>query len=146
MTPKTGRMAAAALCERIRKQFAEIAFQGETMSIPVSVSIGLSCFGRDNLQTVEEFLALAEKRSEQAQRLGGNRTIASSEKTDKASAHKALSVDTALHAIQVGQYDALRPVLLLLARRVIPIIELCNEKLNWKIDEHIDAIKNKLRK
>jgi two-component system cell cycle response regulator len=143
ITPKTGRMAAAALCERIRSQFSGIAFQNDAASLTVSVSIGLSCFGRDNLKTMEEFLALAENRSEQAQRLGGNRTIASSEK-EKASAGKALSVDTALHAIQVGQYDALRPFLLLLAQRVIPIIELCNEKLNWQIDEHIAAIKSKL--
>lgn len=145
ITPKTGRMAAAALCERIRKQFAGAAFKNESASFTTSVSLGLSCFGRDKLQTMGEFLALAENRSEQAQRLGGNRTIASSEKAEReASPRQALSVDTALRAIQVGQYDTLRPFLLLLARRVIPIIELCNEKLNWQIDEHIAAIKNKL--
>ena len=146
LTPKTGRMAAAALCERIRKQFTTATFNAENSNVAVNVSVGLSCFGHDKLNSMEEFLALAENRSLQAQRLGGNRTIASSEKAEKAAANRqSLSVDTALRAIQGGQYDALRPFLLLLARRVIPIIELCNEKLDWKIDEHIDAIKNKLR-
>lgn len=145
LTPKTGRMAAAALCERIRKQFSTAPFTCESDSINVTVSLGLSSFGREKFNNIEEFLGLAEKRSAQAQRLGGNRTITSSEKADKETGRHTLSVDTALQAIQGGQYDRLRPFLLLLAQRVIPIIELCNEKLNWQIDEHIAAIKNKLK-
>lgn len=145
IAPTAGRMAAAALCERIRKQFINTPYTETVIALPISVSIGLSCYGRDKSGTIEDLLLEAEKRSEQALRLGGNRTIASSDKSaSPAATARTLSVDSALMAIKRHEVDKLKPYLVILAQQVIPILELCNEKFHWQIETHINAIKAKL--
>lgn len=145
IAPTAGRMAAAVLCERIRKQFTNTPYSETVIALQITVSIGLSCYTRDKSCTIEDLLSEAEKRSEQAIRLGGNRTIASSDKADKpATSTRTLSVDSALLAIKKSDADKLKPYLITLARQVLPIIELCNEKFHWQIESHLKAIKMKL--
>lgn len=145
IAPTAGRMAAAVLCERIRKQFLATPYTETVISLPITISIGLSCNGRDKPSNIEDLLSEAVKRSEQAMRLGGNRTIASSDKVDKAvMPMKVPSIDSALLAIKRNEQDKLKPFLLILARQVLPILELCNTKFHWQIETHLNAIKTKL--
>lgn len=143
--PTAGRMAAAVLCERIREHFIESKFTDTTHSLSVTASLGLACLGREASESVEDLLKLAEDRVRQAQKLGGNRTVASNNKANpQASSVPAPSVDAALAIIKSGHPEKTHPLLLILGRQVFPILEMCNKKLNWNIDEHITAIKLKL--
>ena len=141
------RMAAAVLCERIRKQFIKTPFSKSGISINVTVSMGLTCHGREDSTSIEALLEAAEQRSRQAFQQGGNRTVASSDHGEQKKPEARMpSIDAALTAIKQNKVDQLNPVLLLLARQVIPVLELCNRKLNWDLDMHINAIKAKIEK
>ena len=97
------------------------------------------------MDTSKALLDVAEKRSQQAINLGGNRTNTEGKESQKAPATtKLLSVDKALHAIKNGQTDKLKPFLLILARQIMPILVACNKTFHWQLDSQLADIQKKL--
>ncbi len=73
LLPETNRLGAAVLAERIRAgiEKAEIVTAG--MRVPVTACVGLATFGMENIDTFDEFLAVADRRLYLAKNGGRNR-------------------------------------------------------------------------
>lgn len=147
IAPTAPRMAAATLCQRMRKRISHTPYSETVIALPITVSIGLVSHGHDERQQFSAYLELAEKRLQFAQANGGNRIIASERVAPPAqtiAANEAPDINTALNMVVKRNYDALLPFLLALVRRVFPLLELANRKLGWGLDIQLDAIRQKL--
>ncbi len=122
-------------------------FQHADITLPVTASIGLVTYGRDPGDTVEDLMALAEQRVGAARAAGGNRLsvddVAATEDSDSVIVEQP-DIDTALEMIQRGDGGPLEPYLVELALTVLPVVELCNSKLDLQLDFELDSIKDKL--
>ena len=148
LAPSAGRLAAAILCERTRKIIAKAVFSETVIALTVTVSVGLVCRGHIDFDKFVQFVDLAEKRATRAQSRGGNRVVASDPKIKQAVQPAKLEIpdtNAALKMLENDNTSGLQPFLAILARRVLPIIELANNKLGLELDEAIKAIKVKLK-
>lgn len=148
IAPAAGRLAAAILCDRTRKKIEKSVFSETVIALSVTVSIGLVCRGHNDLTEFSQYVDLAEQRAIQAKSRGGNRVVASDPK-DKSGVQRAKvqvpDTNAALKMLENNNVHSLQPFLLILARRVLPIIELANSKLHLELDEALQAIKQKLK-
>ncbi len=142
IAPTLGWSEAEVVCNRIRQQISESPFNNEHSELSLTVSIGLVNHGVDKVETIEEYLSLAEKYVAKAQAAGGNSLMATEQKK---AAKKRISIDAALRILMQGRPDALVPHLNSIAAQIIPLLEYCNKKLIWGADEHIEAIKKRLK-
>ncbi len=142
IAPTLGWSEAEIVCNRIRKQISESPFNNEHSDLSLTVSIGLVNHGVDKVQAIEEYLSLAEKYVTKAQAAGGNSLMATEQKK---AAKKRISIDAAIRILLQGRPDALVPHLNAIAAQIIPLLEYCNKKLIWGADEHIAAIKKRLK-
>ena len=143
IAPTLGWSEAEMVCNRIRQQISESPFNNEHSELSLTVSIGLVNHGVDKVETIEEYLSLAEKYVAKAQAAGGNSLMATEQK--KATAKKRISIDAALRVLLQGKPEAIVPHLNAIAAQIIPLLEYCNKKLIWGADEHIEAIKKRLK-
>ena len=146
IVPAAGRLEAAVLGERVRKKIASSSFSKNEISIPVSISLGLACFVHEQSQTIEELLKTALHRLNHAEKSGGNRLVASDPevKPEKPTPPKVTDLERALRMLAAGEEAQVTPSLPVLAQRLLPLLNLCNQKLNWDAAEFIAAIKSKL--
>lgn len=119
------------------RQFIDACFGKE-----VTLSIGIASLEESSLGTAEQFLQVLEQRVKQAHKKGGN-TICSGQATPREPVQN-LSVDTALKLINQGNVEALEKYLPVLAKQILPLVELCNQKLSWQLDSQLQDIKTKL--
>jgi diguanylate cyclase (GGDEF)-like protein len=147
MSPTTGRLDAAILCERLRSAISAEPFSHDGATIPVTASIGLVTLGRDRGNSIEELLAAAEERVASAKAAGGNRLSVSeraeSEDEDNVVVEQP-DIDTALGMLQNGNSGKLDPYLPDLVLTVLPLIELCNNKLSLDFEYELDVLRKKL--
>ena len=147
MAPTTGRLDAAILCERLRGAISAEPFSHDSATIPVTASIGLVTLGRDRGNSIEELLAVAEERVASAKAAGGNRLsvseLAESEDEDSVIVEQP-DIDTALGMLQNGNSGKLDPYLPDLVLTVLPLIELCNNKLSLDFEYELDVLRKKL--
>lgn len=140
-----GRMEAAVLCERARKALNSAPWTESGQPIVVTGSLGLVCLSFDKLTSIEAFLTLAHQRAARAQADGGNRTVAANAPEKKSAvAELPPGIESALQMVAARQLDRLQPHFLTLLRRLLPLFEAANGKLNLGIGEHLAAIKTKL--
>ncbi len=146
-TPTAGRLDAAILCERLRSAVNAEPFRHADINLPITASIGLVTFGRDPGDNVEDLMALAEQRVAAAAAAGGDRLsvddVSATEEGDSVIVEQP-DINTALEMIQRGDGGPLEPYLVELARTVLPVVELCNSKLDLQLDFELDSIKDKL--
>ncbi|MFQ5994052.1 MAG: diguanylate cyclase [Acidiferrobacterales bacterium] len=149
ITPTAGRLDAAVLCERLRSAVNSRPFTHDGVSITVSASLGLVTFGRDRGETIEDLLALAERRVAAAKVAGGNR-LSVSEIVDSGDGENVIveqpDINTALELLHRGDAGKLEPYLPELALAVLPLIEMCNNKLDLQFDLELNSLKDKLSK
>jgi len=148
LIPTAGRMEAAVLCERIRKRIAETEYNKTVISLKLTVSIGLSTLGRDRTSNINEFYGFANNRLNYALQSGGNRVVATDQKAapqQPKPKKKLLSLDSVMKVLRGGKSELLFPHLNDIASNIMPLIELCNKKLNWELDAEIERIKNKIK-
>ena len=147
MAPTTGRLDAAILCERLRGAVSAEPFNHDGATIPVTASIGLVTLGRDRGNSIEELLAVAEERVASAKAAGGNRLsvreLAENEDEDSVIVEQP-DIDTALGMLQNGNSGKLEPYLPDLVLTVLPLIELCNNKLSLDFEYELDVLRKKL--
>ncbi len=147
VTPRAGRLEAAVLCERLRSAINNEPFKHNGISIAVTVSLGVVTLGRDPGNTIDELLDLADQRVAAAGAAGGNRL--SVEEMDESKNPDTVvvaqpDINTALEMMRHGDTGKLDPYLPELALKVLPLIELCNDKLDLAFDLELNSLKDKL--
>jgi diguanylate cyclase (GGDEF)-like protein len=146
--PNTRQLEAATLCERAKESIAATQISEKDISDPVTASLGLISLSQGNIESIKDFLNSAIRRSEIARNAGGNQLIARDE-------HEApvinpvvteiTDIDQAL-ALMNSNETSLVPSLNKIIAKIFPLLELANKTLNWKLDEQLAAIKEKLIK
>jgi diguanylate cyclase (GGDEF)-like protein len=140
IAPTLGRAEAEVMCERIRQNIASTPFVSEGTEINLSASLGLVNHGVDAADNIEACLAQAEQYAEQARKAGGNRLMAMA----KAASKKRVSIDAAIRILTQGDPDKLLPHLDNIASQIVPLLEFCNQKQQWGVEEALAAIKQKM--
>jgi two-component system cell cycle response regulator len=147
ISPTTGRLDAAILCERLRGAISAEPFSHDGTTVPVTASVGLVTLGRDRGNSIEALLAVAEERIASAKAAGGNRLsvseLAESEDEDNVVVEQP-DIDTALGMLRNGNSGKLDPYLPDLVLTVLPLIELCNNKLSLDFEYELDVLRKKL--
>ncbi len=142
IAPTLGGVEAHRVCDRIRQQVASQPFNMGEVQISLTVSLGLSHRGINNIKRIEEFLALAEKYAAGAQAAGGNRLLPaeySSVQTPK----KCISIDAALRILSKGDSEKLAPHINIMLEQLMPLLDFCNRKQQWGADLELAAIRQK---
>jgi len=143
-----GRLEGAVLCDRARKALTAAPFAAGATSVPVTASVGLVCLSFDKLDNIEKFLALADQRAVRAQNEGGNRTVASNapEMKTPAAAGPAPGLDAALQMLATRNLDRLQPYFITLMRRMLPLFEAADQRLQLGLGDALATIKKRLEK
>lgn len=146
IAPTATRMDAAVLAERMRKATQTAPFTETVIALPVSISLGIACLGSTEAATSQAYLTAVTQLVHQAQKKGGNRTLAAASKSPQPATppKPRLSIDTALALLTQNNTAAIEPYLNDMAEQVLPLLELCNRTFNWQADEHIVVLKQKL--
>ncbi len=147
LTPSSGRMEAAVLCERIRTAVNAGPFKQGNVSVPLTISLGLATLGRDPGETTEELLALAEQRVTLAKAAGGNRLgVSYLEEAPKPeeTVIEQPDLETALKMLGANEGGKLVPFLPDLVARCLPLLEFCNKNLDLGLGFAIESLKDKL--
>ncbi|BAV33367.1 response regulator protein [Sulfuricaulis limicola] len=147
LAPSSGRMEAAVLCERARTAVIAEPFKHASLSLPLTISLGLSTLGRDPGETIEELLTLAEQRMTLAKAAGGNRLgISYQEEAPKPeeAVIEQPDLETALKMLGANEGGKLLPFLPDLIGRCLPLLEFCNKKLDLGLGFAIESLKDKL--
>lgn len=147
LAPTASRMAAAVLCERIRKAVSDTPFTHDTLAINITVSMGMACLGKDSADNITEFMRLITSRAKQAQQKGGNQTCTQTKKTEPAVLRRPVNVslDKVVDALNDEKTEILLADLDAATNKMIKLLTYCNQKLNWELDAEIEAIKSKMK-
>jgi len=147
IAPSSGRMEAAVLCERARTAVIADPFKHGNLSLPLTVSLGMSTLGRDPGESIEELLTLAEQRMTLAKAAGGNR-LGVSYREEAPKPEEAVieepDLETALKMLGANEGGKLVPFLPDLIGRCMPLLEFCNKKLDLGLGFAIESLKDKL--
>jgi len=143
-----GRPESLALCERARKALCATPLSESGISTPLTLSIGIVCLSFDKLDNIEKFLALAAQRAVRAGSEGGNRIIASNlpEKKVPEVVEPAPGIEAALQMVSTNSFDRLQPHFITLLRRLLPLFEAADQRLQLGIGEALATIKKRLEK
>ena len=146
IAPTATRMDAAVLAERMRKIVSASPFTETVIALPVNISLGIACLGASDVSTAEGYLNAVVQLIQQAQKKGGNRTLALAAKQAQAEAPQKPrpSIDTALDLLAQNNTASIQPFLKDLARQVLPLLEMCNQTYGWQAEQHLAALKDKL--
>ena len=143
-----GRLEGAVLCDRARKALNAAPFSEAGVITQITASVGLVCLSFDKLDSIEKFLALANQRAARAQSEGGNRSIAGNlpEKKTPATTEPAPSIEAALQMVAMRNFDRLQPYFIILMRRILPLFEAADQRLQLGIGDALATIRKRLEK
>jgi len=142
VAPTLGGVEAYKVGNRILQQIANQPFNVGERQISLTVSLGMSSRGINNIDSIKGFLALAEKYAVSAQAVGGNRLMPAecgSAKTPK----KCISIDAALRILSKGDREKLIPHIDTMLEQLMPLLDFCNRKQQWGADMELAAIRQK---
>ena len=156
--PQANRIGAKQIAERMRSQVEKTEFEYGGIILPVTLSIGIAALEIASDTALDDFLNVANTNVSQANANGGNcivvdeRDIAQTALTEQPEAaepesaviEEAPDIEQAMLRIQQDDAESLSPHLSIFLRRLLPLLELCNEKLKLGIDDAITRIKNHL--
>lgn len=147
LMPGTAPTSAAVVAERIRTSVAAKPFSHGSITITVTVSVGMVTLGHDPAQNFQELMHAADRNLTLAKADGGNRLSIGYENalhvTEEATIEQP-DMETALKLLEKNDGGKLLPYLPELTTRLIPFLELSNRNLDLDIGEAIQAIKDRL--
>lgn len=151
LAPTAQHFDAIALCDRIRNKIYDSTFGDSSLSEKVTVSIGVSSLDDGADMDTQGLIDQALDRLKQAIVLGGNRVIGANPEEIRAKLYsearmQKLSLDTIVKLYHNGEFDLLAPYLKQIATSIFPLLELCNEKMHWRLDNEIKKISGKIAK
>lgn len=147
ITSGAGKLDAAIWGERLRSTISAEPFRHGKITVPVTASLGLVTLGQDPGATIDELLTLAQSRVSAARAAGGDRLSVSELPEGRDSESVVVGrpdLGAALQMMQRGDVGRLEPYLPELALEVLPLLELCNEKLDLQLDLEIANLKDRL--
>lgn len=142
----SGRLEAAVLGDRLRKLITSLDFIHNDKPRRVTISLCLVSAGRDPVESVDDFLIIADRRLAQAHGEGGNRMISSDSpetQMDESMTQLLSSIDTTLQDIERNG-DKMTPYLTELVERAIRMLEAGNQYLELDILDGLRYIRAKL--
>lgn len=143
LAPMLGQDEAVDVCHRITQQVSAAPFSHGASEITLTVSLGLVNHGVDQVQSIDDFLSLAENYAAEAQGQGGNR-VARHTVEAKAPSKKRISLDAVERILEKGEFEKLIPHLDKIAEQVLPLLLFCNEHKQWGLEVQIQAIQEKM--
>jgi len=151
LAPTAQHFDAIALCDRIRNKFSDAEFNKSLLSDKITVSIGVSSLDDGADMDIQGLLDQALDRLKQATQGGGNQVIGANPDKIRAKLYsearlQKLSLDTIVKLYHNGELDLLAPYLKQIATSIYPLLELCNEKMHWRLDNEIKKISGKIAK
>lgn len=151
LAPTAEHFDALALCGRIKDKFQLTTFDTSLIADPITVSIGVASVEDNQEVNISQLLDRAVQRLKEATAAGGNCVVGSNPEEirnklyDEARQQK-LSLDTIIKLYHNGETDLLTPYLKQIATSIFPLLELCNKKMNWRLDIEIKKISGKIAK
>jgi len=151
LAPTAQHFDAINLCERIKVKFKDSEFKYSKVSAKISVSIGVASLDDGAEMDMQALLAKALDRLKQAIVLGGDRVIGANPEEIRAKLYsearlQKLSLDTIVKLYHNGEFDLLTPYLKQIATSIFPLLEMCNEKMHWRLENEIKKISGKIAK
>lgn len=151
LAPTAQHFDAIALCDRIRNKFSDAEFNKSLLSENITVSVGVSSLDDGADLDIQGLLDQALDRLKQAKVLGGNRVIGANPEEIRAKLYsearlQKLSLDTIVKLYHNGEIDLLAPYLKQIATSIFPLLEMCNDKMHWRLDNEIKKISGKIAK
>ncbi|MGD8514803.1 MAG: diguanylate cyclase [Granulosicoccaceae bacterium] len=162
LMPRTNRIGAKQVGERLRRQLAETQFEYGGFALPITVSIGVANPDITSTTTADDIIGVADQRLAAAVNAGGNCVISEDREpvvageTEQAGEFVAITeeagtelpppepapdIETALLRIEHDEQHSLHPHLALLVLRSLPLLELANRHLGLDIDDAIARIR-----
>ncbi len=156
--PQANRIGAKQFSERIRAEVDNTDFEYGGIILPVTLSIGIAAIDIHHETSLDDFVAVAEKNLGKALANGGNCIVVDDQDvTDKqavvdesllepetevpAVIERTPGIDESLNRIEHNESETLEPHLTKLLRKLLPLLELCNSRLNLGIDEALARIR-----
>jgi diguanylate cyclase (GGDEF)-like protein len=151
LAPTAQHFDAIALCDRIKNKISEAEFNKDLISEKITVSIGVASLDDCTEMNMQNLLDHALDRRKQAKVLGGNRVLGANPDEIRAKLYsearqQKLSMDTITKLYHNGEIDLLTPYLKQIATSIFPLLELCNEKMHWRLDNELKKISGKIAK
>lgn len=151
IAPTAQHFDAINLCERIKAKFADAEFKKSSVTTNITVSVGVSSLDDGDELDMQSLLDHALDRLKQAKVLGGNRVIGANPEEIRAKLYsearlQKLSLDTIVKLYHNGEFELLTPYLKQIATSIYPLLEMCNEKMHWRLDNEIKKISGKIAK
>jgi two-component system cell cycle response regulator len=129
VSPGTAPAFCATFAERVREavEVARLSVQGQTIAL--TVSIGLASVPTDQAASASALLDLAGQRMETAMQAGGNCT----ESGGALPASRPISIHHALELLAANRQKVVIPHLPALAERLLPLLRLMNQELDFEL-------------
>lgn len=118
---------AKVFAERLRDAVARAEIHHSGRKLTATISVGVANSPVDAVADAEQFLAKAEARMVRARECGGNRVIGEGDQA----AYAGEGIDLALAAIAAGNGAIVEPYLPDLGRRLLPLLQLMEEKYRF---------------
>ena len=139
-SPSTTAQAAEVVAQRLVAEIeaAKISWQGKNLNL--RASIGACDSVAETVQSFADLLVIAQQRMMAARAAGGGRVVANGADAVAAPAAPAApkrqgpSIDEALALIAAGQADQIKPFAADLARRIYPLVRLCDQVFESNAD------------
>lgn len=149
LAPTAQHFDAINLCDRIRNKFNETNFNKSLLASNITVSVGVSSLDDGNDMDIQGLIDLSLDRLKQAKLLGGNRVIGANPEEIRAKLYsearlQKLSLDTIVKLYHNGDIELLTPYLKQIATSIFPLLELCNDKMHWRLENEIKKISGKI--
>jgi diguanylate cyclase (GGDEF)-like protein len=164
--PQANRIGAKQFSERIRAEVENTDFEFGGIILPVTLSIGVATIDIHHETSLDDFVAVAEKHLATALSNGGNCIVVGDHETADSSAmesavdeslqepaaevpsviEKTPGIDESLNRIKHNESETLDTHLAKLLQKLLPLLELCNSKLNLGIDEALARIRQEAEK
>jgi len=147
--PSTDRAGALCMSERICEQIAAIEMIAGDTVLNIAASIGIASYALHNTNSTDDILQRAEICLERSRQQTGCAIVSDAVITAEPEATVApLStlpdMNTATDMAATEQAMRLQPYLSALLKRLLPLLSLCNDKLELGIDDAITKIKTRI--
>jgi len=152
--PSANRIGAKRLAERVCEQINEIEITFDGSAIPIIINIGIAAIDINNTTSVEDVLNLAKDHLRAAVSQQGCSIVIDDIKHDETNLDDieprpplaALpDIDTAARLANSHEANRLQPYLSQLLKKILPLLNLCNKKLDLGIDDAIKTIEKKIK-
>jgi len=162
--PSANRIGAKRLSERIYERINDLSIRSDKTVIPITTNIGIAAIDINNSTSVEDIINLADKHLQIAISQTGNSIVIDDQDTSEANVDEATEIakdvirkpeipalstlpdlETATQIAGSENAEQLHPYLSALLRKILPLLKMCNVKLELGIDDAILIIEKKIK-